>query len=125
AKPVHQRLDRGLRRLAIASVKLVPRTLKRDVIQEQPAETLEPVILRPRRSIAVRLTASVLEGIAVHGQAPQNAISSKSSARDALLAGGLSCFGLMLSERYLRPLFEVRIQPESQNSVPSTLSVPL
>src|SRR6516164_1432469 len=69
AKPVHERLDRSLRRLAVASVELVPRTLKRDLALEQPAETLEPVVLRPRCSLAVRLPTSVLERV-VHGQAP-------------------------------------------------------
>src|SRR5262249_45031074 len=68
-------------------------------------------------------------GHAVHHRYPfnQNAISSsKSSARDLLVAGGLSCFGLIERLRYFLPVFlEVRTQPESQYSVPSTSSVPL
>ena len=76
------------------------------------AGALETVILRLRCSLAVRLTASALEGIAVHCQAPQNGISSpKSSARGFLLAAGLSCFGLTERLRYFLPFFEVRTQP--------------
>src|SRR5262249_29382032 len=59
---------------------------------------------------------------------PQKGIRSlKSSAGDFLsLSAGFSTFGLTDRLRYLRPLFlEVRTQPESQNSVPSTSSVPL
>src|SRR5262249_9998824 len=128
-------------------VKLVPRTLKRDVIQEHPAEALETVILPLRRSFAVRLTASVLEGIAAGpirhcGMAVVFRVDARfhhrtsgakgiSSSRSRWIdppnePAGLSCFGLMLSERYLRPLFlEVRTQPDSQYSVPSMSSEPL
>src|SRR5262249_53570457 len=55
-----------------------------------PAEALETMILPRRCSLAVRLTASVLEGIAGHVAKPsQKGIeSSKSSARGFLLAGG-------------------------------------
>src|SRR5262249_34666200 len=40
-------------------------TLKRGLALEQPAETLEPVVQRPRRSLAVRLTAGPFKR--VHG----------------------------------------------------------
>src|SRR5262245_53576593 len=53
----------------MAPIQLNPRTLKRDLALKQPAEALQPAVLRPRGSLAVRLTASVLERV-VHGRVP-------------------------------------------------------